>query len=85
MNKYRTKGKPYILFEDPNLYVLAGSGDKFIIPVEFIDFAETPDNIMIDGDLLPMMLVRDKENYYIVVKDNTPKLENITKLKTKKP
>ncbi|MGI5860271.1 MAG: hypothetical protein ACOX8P_13355, partial [Tepidanaerobacteraceae bacterium] len=77
---FRLIGDPYISLAGPNLSVLAGSGDKFTMPIEFVDFMEPPTNIVLDGDSLPITVEQDEEgNYYIKVTDDTPKPETITK------
>lgn len=77
---FRLIGKPYISLTGPNLSVLAGSGEKFTMPVEFIDFMESPANIVLEGDPLPISLEQNEEgSYYLEVADDTPKPETITK------
>ena len=77
---FRLIGDPYISLAGPNLSVLVGSGEKFTMPIEFVDFMEPPTNIVLDGDSLPIAVEQDEEgNYYIEVTDDTPKPETITK------
>lgn len=76
---FRLIGDAYISLPKPNLSVLAGSGEKFTMAVEFVDFIESPTNIVIEENSLPIVLQEDDSgNYYIEVTDNTSKLERIT-------
>lgn len=75
---FRLIGKPYISLAGPNLSILVGSGKKFKMLVEFVDFTEPPKNIVFNSDTLPITLEQDREgNHYIEVADDTPKPETI--------
>ena len=77
---FRLVGDSYISLASPNLSVLVGSKEKFAMPIEFVNFAEPPTNIVLDGDPLPIAVEQDEVgNYYIAVTDDTPKPETITK------
>lgn len=77
---FRLVGDSYISLVSPNLSVLVGSKEKFVMPIEFMNFAEPPTNIVLDGDPLPIAVEQDEAgSYYIAVTDDTPKPETITK------
>lgn len=76
---FRLMEEGYISLDKPHLPVLVGSGEKFRLPVQFVDFEHVPSAVAFDGEPLPIELESDEAGHcFIAVTDDTPRPERIT-------